>query len=167
MPISDELKRVYASAPDDVYYYETLTLEHSGLTGGIKYLTNIAGGFSGQLENGDPVTYEYVPFTAIPPTSEEENNLNLQIAFDNAARQLMAELEQMAANPVEPIRVTYRVYLSTDLNTVQNDPPLKLEILGVRAQQLTVSASAGLANLRRRRFPATIYSLDKFPGLTR
>lgn len=167
MPISDELKRVYASAPDDLYYYETLTLEHSGLTGGVYYLTNVAGGFSGQLEDATPVTYTYFPFTAIPPSSEEENNLNLQVGLDNAARELMDELESMANNPIEPIIVTYRVYLSNDLNTVQNDPPLKLEVLSVRAQQLTVSFNAGLSNLRRRKFPATIYDLDRFPGLTR
>ncbi len=167
MPVSDELKRVYASAPDDLYYLETLTLEHSGLTGGVRYLTNEVNGFSGQLEDSTPVTFQYAPFAAIPPSSEEENNLNLQVTLDNAGRQLMDELESMADNPIEPIKVTYRIYLSDDLNTVQNDPPLKLEVLSVRAQQLVVSFNAGLANLRQRKFPAMIYDIEKYPGLSR
>lgn len=167
MSISEELKRVYASAPDNVYYIETLSIAHSGITGGAVYITNKLGGFTGQLEDTTPVNYIYAPFNAIPPQSAEENNINLQVSIANAGSDLIKELESMSANPVEPIIVTYRVYLSSDLNTVQNDPPLVLEVLTVSVTDLLINFSAGLANLRRRKFPSVVYTIDKYPGLAR
>jgi len=167
MPISDELKRVYASAPDDDYYIETLELRHSGLTNGARFVTNQQDGLTGQLEDGSPVVYEFAPFSAIPPRSEEENNLTLQVAIDNASRSLMEELEAMAELPTEPIVVYYRVYLASDPNTVQNDPPLKLDIMNVNATQSVISFNAGITNLRQRPFPSMLYTTALYPGLAR
>ena len=168
MPISEELKAVYATAPRNDYYIETLELAHSQLPDGGRFITNQLGGWKGTLEDGETeVVFEYLPFQAVPPNSAEENNLNLQVAIDNASEALMAQLELLALKPIEAIVIRYRVYLASDPETVQNDPPLKLDVLSVNADQNVIGFVAALTNLRRKPFPAVLYSTALYPGLKR
>jgi hypothetical protein len=171
MPISPELAAVYATAPTARYYIETLTLVHPIFrqgtnTFGTFYMTNQRDGFTGTLETGDVAIFEPVPFTAIPPNQEEQSDLQLQVGIDNASRELMSNLESLGETPNIPVKVIYRVFLSDDL-TVQNDPPLTLDILAVKATQKMVSFSAGLTNLRNKPFPAQLYTTELYPGLAR
>jgi hypothetical protein len=168
--ISAELAAVYATAPVARYFIETLTLVHpifaEGSNPGNFYMTNQRDGFTGTLENGNTAFFEPVPFTAIPPNSEETSDLQLQVGIDNVSRQLMSRLEQLGNTPNVPIEIYYRVFLSDDL-TVQNDPPLKLDIVAVKATQKMVSFAAGLTNLRNKPFPAQLYTTELYPGLAR
>lgn len=167
MPISESLKRIYAVAPTDDYYIETLELRHPKFPGGARYITNQLRGWWGRLETTEVVLFQFLPFAAIPPKSEEEGNLTLQVAIDNADRDLMDQLEALAEAPTDPITCYYRVYLASDPETVQNNPPLKLDILSVTATQSAIAFNAGLANLRRRPFPAMLYTTARYPGLAR
>jgi len=167
MPISDELKAVYATAPYDEYYIETLSLSHPQITGGTKYITNQVDGLSGKLEDGTDVYYSFTPFAVVPPDKAEQASLSLKVAIDNTSRTLMGDLERLATEPTEPIQVYYRVYLKSDPDTVQNDPPLNLEILSVTATESAVSFNAGITNLRGKPFPSVLYSTELFPGLIR
>jgi len=172
MTISAELKAVYATAPIDRYYIETLTLKHPIFREGDNslgefFMTNQRDGFTGTLEDSRVVEFQPVPFTAIPPNSEEQSDVQLQVGIDNASRQLMLYIEKLGETPNVPIVVTYRVYLSDDLNTVQNDPPLILDIISVRATQQLVSFTAGNSNQRDKPFPSQLYTTELFPGLAR
>jgi hypothetical protein len=169
--ISAELAAVYATAPTARYFIETLTLVHPifsepGNRDGSFYMTNQRDGFTGTLETGDSAFFNPVPFTAIPPNAEEQSDLQLQVGIDNVSRELMDNLEKLSQTPNVPIIVYYRVFLSDDL-TVQNDPPLKLDILAVKATQKMVSFAAGLTNLRNKPFPAQLYTTELYPGLAR
>jgi hypothetical protein len=171
MAISAALAAVYATAPTARYYIETLTLVHpifieSTNKAGEFFMTNQRDGFTGTLETGDVVDFLPVPFTAIPPNSEEQSDLQLQVGIDNVSKTLMEDIEKLGQTPNVPIEVIYRVFLSDDL-TVQNDPPLKLDILAVKATQQMVSFAAGLTNLRSKPFPAQLYTTALFPGLER
>jgi hypothetical protein len=171
MAISEALAAVYATAPTARYYIETLTLVHPVFSeannrDGYLYMTNQRDGFTGTLETGEVVTFEPVPFQAIPPNSEEQGDLQLQVGIDNASRELMDNLEKLGQTPNVPIQVVYRVFLSDDL-TVQNDPPLTLDILAVKATQRMVSFAAGLTNLRNKPFPSQLYTTELYPGLAR
>lgn len=167
MPISEDLKKVYSTAPVDDYYVETLSLDHPAFTLGKRYLCNQIGGWTGFLETGGFVGYEYLPFTAVPPSSADQAAINLQVGIDNASRVLMQELESVAEFPSEPIEVVYRVYLASDPNTLQNDPPLKLYVSSVLANTNIISFSASLTNIRNLPFPSELYTTDFFPGLAR
>jgi hypothetical protein len=167
MPISDELAAVYGSAPTYKYYIETMSLHHRGFEGGVRYITNQVGGWVGLLETGGQATYEYVPFVAVPPKEEEQSALSLQVAIDNCSRELINELERAAGQPEKPMTVYYRVYLSDDPNTVQNDPPLRLDVANVNVTQEAVAFTASLTNLRRKPFPKMLYTTDLYPGLAR
>jgi hypothetical protein len=171
MAISDALKAIYAHAPIDRWYVETLTLTHpifkDAVNGGNYYMTNQRDGFTGTLETGEVVDFLPVPFTAIPPNAEEQSDVQLQVAVDNASRQLMEYIEKMGSTPNVPIIVTYRVYLSDDYTTVQNDPPLVLDVANFKATQQFISFTAANSNQRNKPFPALLYTADLYPGLAR
>lgn len=167
MAISNALKAVYTSAPVQRYYVETLSLEHPALAPA-RFLTNQRDGWTGTLEDGITVqAFEYVPFYVVPPQAEGDGAISLQVAIDNANRSLMDNLETLALTPTTPIILTYRVYLSDNTTIVQNDPPMVLDIMSVTASQFVISFEAGLTNLRGRPFPSKLYTVDRFPGLSR
>lgn len=172
MTISAELKAIYTSAPVDRYYVETMTLKHPIFIEGSNhrgefFMTNQRDGFTGTLEDGRQVEFQPVPFTAIPPNSEEQSDIQLQVGIDNASRQLMEYIERLGRTPNVPILVIYRIYLSDDITTVQNDPPLKLDIISVRATQQLISFTAGNSNMRDKPFPSQLYTTELYPGLAR
>lgn len=167
MPISDELKAVYCTAPYDEYYIETLALEHPLFPGGVRYITSRLGGWEADLEDESTVYFEYAPFTSVPPERAEQAAVELKVGIDNTNFVLMDELERLAEQPTDPIRLTYRVYLESDNETVQNDPPLVLEVLSVTATEQAITFTAGLTNLRSKPFPSVLYSTERFPGLVR
>ena len=167
MPISDELAAVYVTAPVGKFYIETLSLEHPLFPDGVQYLTNKLGGMQAELEDSSSVWFPYVPFSAVPPSRAEAGAVEIKVGIDNTSLALMDELERLSEKPTDPIRLTYRVYLEDDLTVVQNDPPLKLEILSVSATTDAISFTAGLINLRGKPFPSVLYSTERFPGLVR
>ena len=167
MTISAELAAVYATAPIDRYYIETLSLEHPAFENGIRFLTNHNGGWVGDMGDGVIATYQYAPFVAVPPTDADQAAVTLNVAIDNAGKTLMEELENLASIPSQPIKVVYRVYLSSDPQTLQNDPPLTLSVASVTATQDVISFSATLTNLRNMPFPSVLYTTKLFPGLER
>ena len=173
MAISEELKKIYATAPVASYYIETLSLAHPIFPNGIRYLTNHSGspdtelaGYVGNLEGGGQAAFEFVPFVVIPPSAEDEAALTLKVGLDNSSRVLMEELETMAQTPSQPIEVVYRIYINNSA-ALQNDPPLKLWVSSVIATQDSVSFSATTTNLRDLPFPRQLYNTDLFPGLYR
>ncbi|WP_116364410.1 DUF1833 family protein [Parahaliea mediterranea] len=167
MPISDELKAVYATAPNNDYYVETLELRHPQFQHGSRFITNQLSGWPASIEDGSEVYFEFLPFAVVPPQAGEEGNLNLKVVIDNASELLMEQLEDLSTKPTSPITVFYRIYLASDRHTVQNDPPLKLDVLAVTANPNVISFTAGLSNLRAIPFPGMLYTTALYPGLDR
>ena len=174
MPISDDLKRVYSSAPTDKHYIETLELQHPIFREATTinpssslYLVNQVTPWDAALESGQTVTFTPAPFVVIPPNSQESSAIQLQCALDNSDRSVMDNLEHLANFPNIPIVVYYRVYLSDDATGPAKDPPLKLYVLTVTATDSTITFNAGLSNLRLKPFPSRTYNIQEFAGLAR
>lgn len=167
MPLTDALRRHYASAPDDSYHIHTLQLDHPGFPGGVRYLTNEKGGWQGRDEGAVLRTFEFVPFEVKEPDSDSSGVISMPIVFDNASRALMQNLETIAEQPTDPIVCTYRIYLSHDPEVIQNAPALVTDILSVVATQLVITANASQDNLRTKPFPAFLYDTNYYPGLAR
>ena len=172
MAISEGLKEIYATAPVDRFYIETLTLTHPIFIEGDNrtgefFMTNQRDGFTATLEDSRSVEFAPVPFTAIPPNSQEQSDIQLQVGIDNSSRELMSQLERLGRTPNVPIIVTYRVYLSDDYSEPQNLPPLILDIISVKATQQFVSFTAGNSNQRDKPFPSQLYTTELYPGLAR
>lgn len=166
MPISAALKRIYASAPTDQRYIETLSFAHSQFTK-THYLCNDLDEWTFLLESGAPQAFQRLPFQILLPNNDRNGSQDLQIAISNVTRDLMYELELANEVPTEPIVVTYRVYLN-QLNTEpQNTPVLEMTVTEVNAKADVISAVAKRANILNKPFPSVVYRIDTFPGLDR
>jgi hypothetical protein len=168
LTVSPELQRVYASAPWDRRYVETLQLAHP-LFARTYYITNDGQAWQFLLSDGDttPVTFEQVPFVVQLPTADGKGQQDLQIVIDNVGREIMDAVEAAAADPTVNITVTYRVYLDVANSAPQNDPPLVLALPSVVVGLATVTGTATRADVLNRSFPSEIYRVDLFPGLNR
>ena len=65
------------------------------------------------------------------------------------------------------IEITYRPYLSNDLEGPQMDPPITLVLTEVEADVQRVTARARMMDIGNKAFPSRTYTAREFPGLTR
>ena len=72
-----------------------------------------------------------------------------------------------AAESQSVIEVTYRPYLSTDLEGPQMDPPIHLVLTEVEADIFRVTGRARMLDVGNKAFPGISYTAKTFPGLTR
>ena len=166
MPITAELKRVYASAPVDTRYVETLALWHSTWDR-VHYITNDVQAWIFALENGALVEFRVIPFLVVLPTQDGKGQQDLAITIENIGREIMDYIELASTRPSEPIAVTYRVYLDRPNSAPQNDPPLALTVSSLVVGLDAITGTATRADTLNRQFPSVLYRLDTYPGLDR
>ena len=77
------------------------------------------------------------------------------------------ERADAAAVSQDKIEVTYRPYLSTDIEGPQMDPPITLVLSEVEADPLRVTGRARMLDIGNKAFPAKCYTAKDFPGLAR
>ena len=164
--ISQALKEIYASAPTTARYVETLSFGHS-LFPSTYYIVADNKPWDFLLETGQAVNFTAMPFKVVLPTLDGNGNQDLNLTLANIGRDLVDPLEAAIANPTEPIRCTYRVYLDQPNTQPQNDPPLTLIITAVTVTKEAVSATATRNDVLNRAFPFNFYNYKVFPGLRR
>lgn len=168
MTISLALKKIYASAPPDQRYIETLEINHSTFAAPY-YFTNDVFEHDFLRVSGDAATVKFtpMPFTVQLPSEDNSGNQELTIALINSGREMMAALEKAQTKPEDNIACIYRVYLAEGSKDPQIDPPLTLTITDISADANSVTASASRFDVLGRQFPTELYTTDKFPGLRR
>jgi hypothetical protein len=166
--VSAELKRVYASAPFDRRYIETLELSHPYFPQTF-YLTNDAMPWVFLLSSGAAggVQFQPVPFRVQLPTSDGKGQQDLQIMLDNVGRVAMDAIEAASYLPTVNIGVVYRVYLDIAGSAPQLEPPLTLALQSVVIDAQAITGTATRADVLNRPFPSELYRVDLFPGLNR
>jgi len=166
MPISAALKRIYASAPTDQQFLETLSFSHSLFSKTFNLIADIKPWKFLNLA-GVQVDYDVAPFKIqLPQTTSGSANQDLRVSLTNVGRLMMDELERANDNPQEPIVCIYRVYINQELTMPQSDE-LSLTIVDVQASMQQIDAVARRADILNRPFPFTTYRPDTFPGLDR
>lgn len=167
MPISEELKRIYSSAPNDVSYVNTLMFEHS-LFSQVWAICDYKEPIRFQIGIGKKFeTFLPIPFSFVLPPNNTQGNQDLSFAICNIGREIMEEVEAAVANPSIPIKCTYRVYLDEPDTAPQNDPPIELSISQINFTLDTVSATARRFDMLNYTFPNVYYQTKDFPGLKR
>lgn len=167
--LTEALKEAYASATPDIIY-STLELRHPAFTQPIRVVRDTVS-LTARLESTAPYNpNEYVLFVAmafdlVKPEVSAQGVPQLTLRIDNVDRSIVASVEA-AVETTQPITVCYREYLSSDLTAPQNNPPLTMTILTVRADLLTVTATAGFPDLMNRKFPTLEYETETFPELS-
>ena len=129
-------------------------------------------GLVARLEDSAPLDAgQLVPFIALAfdlelPPVENVPVPEAVLTIDNVGREITDALEA-AATSQDKIEVTYRAYLSTDIEGPQMDPPLTLTLSDARANPLKVTGRVRMLDIGNKAFPSVVYTAKKFPGLAR
>lgn len=172
---SEALAQAYASAPEDEVVLDTLEFRHpTFIEAGVPFAVRVVNDHTdleatleddAPLDGGEEVTFRAVYFTFVrPPETESGSTPEVEISVNNVARHLMQYLDA-AKESRDPIEVTWRPYLASDLTGPHMNPPLTLTLRSITCDMMNVTARAGFGDLTNRRFPAIEYTSTKFPGL--
>lgn len=181
--LEQSYREALASCPSGVVILHTLEMRHStfvdedGNPTAIRVVRDHAHrggniGLTARLEPSAPVNAgEMVDFVSIAfdldlPEVSTTATPEMVLTMDNVGRELMIHLE--AANTSqEKIEVTYRPFLSTDLEGPQMDPPMTMTLVHVEVTPTRVQGRARMIDIGNRQFPAKTYTAKAFPGLAR
>jgi len=175
--LSEAIREAYASAPSDVVILHTLELRHPGFVDennqpmAIRIVRDHQD-LTARLEPTAPLNGgEIVQFIALgfelelPPVNTAPVP-EISVTIDNVSRELIRHLDA-AVESSEKIEITYRPYLSTDLEGPQMDPPITLTLTEVEADISRVTGRARMLDIGNKSFPSEVYTVSRFPGLTR
>lgn len=167
--LSAALKEAYASAPRGQVIYLTMELRHSLLTAPIRvvldyedldaYLEEDA-----PIEPGEQVLFRAYAFDLQRPEVSTQGWPTITLTIDNVDRMIVAAIETVLGSS-EPIKATFREYLSTDLSGPHNDPPMHLEVMDITADVFQVTATLGFPNYMNKKFPTLGYTSELCPSL--
>ena len=167
--LSQAIREAMASAPANIILYHTMELWHPAFSTPIRVVRNYED-LTATLESTAPrnasqeVTFIAFNFDFTKPEVTSEGVPQITITMDNVDRSIVANIEA-ALGSTDLVSVIYREFISTDLSTPQNNPPLSMTIMSVTADVFRVTAVAGFPNLMNKRFPTQEYSTEVFTGL--
>jgi Domain of unknown function (DUF1833) len=166
--LTDAIKEAWAMAPTDVVFHETIEISHPNISGQLRFvagLENLEAWTEDQDSMvDDPTVFEAGAFKLSLPAAGKDGIQELNIALDNVDRRV-GEFCRMAANFDNPVTITYRPYLSTDLTEPQMDPPLLLFLKEVTITEFQISGRATFADIVNKKFPSQLYTRSRFPSL--
>ena len=175
--LSQAIKEAYAAAPSDVVILHTLELRHPAFVDDDGNVTAIRvvrdhADLTARLEPGAPldggvmVTFVALAFDLSLPTIDTAPVPEITVTLDNVSREIVWHLDAAVATQ-DKIEITYRPYLSADLEGPQMDPPITLVLTVVEANALQITGRARMLDIGNKAFPAEIYTAKRFPGLAR
>lgn len=175
--LSQAIKEAYASAPSDVIILHTLELRHPAFVDdesnqmAVRVVRDNVD-LTARLEATAPLNAsEMVTFTAMGfdlelPSINTAPVPEITITLDNVSRELVKHLDAAVATQ-NKIEITYRPYLSDDLEAPQLDPPFTLILTEVNANALRITGRARMLDIGNKAFPSEVYNSKKFSGLSR
>jgi hypothetical protein len=175
--LSDAIREAYASAPSDVVILHTLELRHpdfkneSGVTTAIRVVRDQQDLFarleaSAPLNPSETVRFVAMGFDLDLPPVDIAPVPEVVLTLDNVSREIVKHLDA-ASESEASIEVTYRPYLSNDVEGPQMDPPITLVLTEVEADVMRVTARARMVDIGNKAFPGRLYTSTEFPGLAR
>ncbi len=167
--LTQAIKEAYASAPANVIIYHTMELYHPSFSAPIRVVRDYVD-LTATLESTAPrnpstaVTFIAFNFDFQKPDVSPGGVPQITITMDNVDRSIVANVE-LAMGSTQLISVIYREFISTDLSSPQNNPPITLTITSITADMFKITATAGFPNLLNKRFPTIEYSAEVYTGL--
>ena len=175
--LSAAIREAYASAPADVVTLHTLELRHpafrddDGNPTAIRIVRDHVDLWA-RLETGAPldggatVRFVAMAFEVELPAVDTAPVPEITVTLDNVGREIVRHLDEAAISQ-DRIEVTYRPYLSSDLEGPQMDPPITLVLSEVDVDSLKVTGRARMLDIGNKVFPSETYTAQRFPGLAR
>ena len=177
LALSEAIREAYASAPSDTVILHTLELRHpsflddDGQPTAIRVVRDHVDLLArleadAPVDGGMIVRFVAMGFELELPPVDTAPVPEIAVTLDNVSRELVRHLDA-AATSQDKIEVTYRPYLSTDLEGPQMDPPITLILTEVEADVFRITGRARMLDIGNKAFPAETYTAKRFPGLTR
>lgn len=163
MALTDNLRRIYSTAPANELFYEAVALTHPAWTDNIALITNTIVPKTKNL-GALQVTFNPAPFRITLPRRNDGGLVDLNLTFPLASR-MMLELLQQAERAREPITALVTVYVDSS-----DDPqitPIELQMDSIVMTDTEVSGNASRLDLINRAFPRRIVRPEEWPGLYR
>ena len=175
--LSEALREAYASAPSNVVILHTLEIRHPDFKDDADNTTAIRVvrdqqdllarlEASAPINAGQQVRFVAMGFELDLPPVDTMPVPEITVTLDNVSREIVRHLDA-AAESQAVIEITYRPYLSNDLEGPQMDPPITLVLTEVEADVQRVTARARMMDIGNKAFPSRSYTAREFPGLTR
>lgn len=175
--LSAAIREAYASAPSDTVILHTLELRHpsflddDGQPTAIRVVRDHVDLLArleadAPVDGGMIVRFVAMGFELELPPVDTAPVPEIAVTLDNVSRELVRHLDAAATSQAK-IEVTYRPYLSTDLEGPQMDPPITLILTEVEADVFRITGRARMLDIGNKAFPAETYTARRFPGLTR
>lgn len=171
MPLTEEMKRIYASAPNgaDFIIYECISVSHSAFTEGVYHFVRNRVTPMDKLFEGDMTTFQPLYFEFKLPTRNGSGVVDMEIQIPNLDRGLIEQIELAVNAPKEPIYVKFSLYTEGSEDP-QMDPPIALTLANVAVNASSIVGTASRADVLNRAFPRLIFrpsGADSYPGLDR
>ena len=175
--LSEAIQEAYAHAPSDAIILHTLEIRHpdfrdeNGNPTAIRVVRDQLD-LQARLEADAPmdagtiVNFVAMGFDLDLPAVDTTPVPEIVVTLDNVSREIVRYLD-VAAESQSVIEITYRPYLSNDLEGPQMDPPITLILSEVEADVQRVTARARMMDIGNKAFPSRNYTAKEFPGLTR
>jgi len=173
--LSEALKEAYAEAPADVVILHTLEIRHSNFIDNngdpapiriVKDYNDLEARLESKapLNSEEIVTFIGFAFDISLPKIDDTSNPEIIITIDNVSLEILDNIER-AVTSKDFIEVTYRPYLSTELDYPHYDPPLHMTLTNITANLHSIKAKASFSNFANLSFPKETYTIAKFPSL--
>ncbi len=157
------IKEAYVTAPSNDVVLETIAIEHSLLAAPIYLVKNLED-LELTLETAETVTFIACGFKMALPPSDDAGLQNLSLTMDNVDLRISSFIRTVKGSK-EPVRVTYRPYLSSDPSQPQTDPCLQLVLSDISLNLFEASGKATFADVINKKFPSDKYTRSRFPSL--
>jgi hypothetical protein len=161
MSLTPAIREAYASCPVTMAELSTIEINHPTWSSPVRLVRDRID-LVATIETGPTVTFLAYPFDFSLP-KKGEGRQELTITIDNAGRLLMDAIEALDLSVDQPVSVTYRAYLSTDLTRPGQRINLSARTLSIDTQRVTLTC--GYADFLNRKFPRRVYRVEDFPGL--
>ncbi|MEO0797382.1 MAG: DUF1833 family protein [Verrucomicrobiota bacterium] len=159
----DAVKEAFASCPKSEVHIHTLQISHS-LFSQTYWFVRQRQDMILTLETGQDQLFKAAGFQFTLPEKSEDGLQDLNVAVDNVDKALTDELDGLEGTR-EDVKITYRMYLSSDLSKPVQDPPLTLSITDVKITTFSITGRASFQNFLRKQFLTEHYNTETFPTL--
>jgi hypothetical protein len=160
--ISDDLKRIYTSAPVNITAYEALYLTHPAWPEAIALITNTVEQRTFNFK-GVAVDFQPATFSTRLPKRDDLGIVDFEVVIPLTAK--VANYMILAELSLKPIDAALTVYI--DGQADEQLTPIELQIDQISMTNEFANGRAQRIDLLNRAFPRRIVRAESFPGLWR
>lgn len=161
--LSQELQRIYASAPANKVWFDALVLTHPNWSQSYQLINHSAFDRTFNFE-GRSLLFKASSFNVQLPRRNDQGIVEMSLQFPNTGKALIDPIKQVTGSGI-PITASVTVYTEDSLDPAMTPITLSLSKLSIDVNN--VIAAATRIDLINTVFPRAVARIDNYPGLYR